>query len=122
MSFSFKNDRMARSISAASELPDYITSSKACSAEGFQCQLSSKASICAWTLMPVRRLEQHIVIGVGIERWIEIDEIDAFVSNVLAQNGEIVAIKKRVLGGCFLHVASPRRPGLLATRSHSSNG
>jgi len=47
MSFSFRNDRMARNISAASVLPDCITSSNASSAFGPQCQVSSNASICA---------------------------------------------------------------------------
>ncbi len=52
-------------------------------------------------LVPVRRLEKHIIIRVGIERRIEIDEIDALVFDVLAQNGKVVAIKKRVAGGCL---------------------
>ena len=54
-------------------------------------------------LMPVRRLEQQIVIGVGIERRIEIDEIDALVFDVLAQNGKIVAIR-----ACCGRVASDK--------------
>ena len=36
-------------------------------------------------LVSVRRLEEQIVIGVGIERRIEIDEIDALVVDVLAR-------------------------------------
>ena len=52
-SFSFKNDRMARSISAASVLPLVITPSKARSAASFQCHVSSNASICAFDPSPV---------------------------------------------------------------------
>jgi hypothetical protein len=47
MSLSRRNERNARSISAACALPDCITSSKARSAASFQCQVSSNASICA---------------------------------------------------------------------------
>ena len=46
--------------------------------------------------MPVRRLEQHIVSGFGVERRIEIDQIDAFVGDVFAQHLEIVAIEQLV--------------------------
>ncbi|MGI8568447.1 MAG: hypothetical protein ACR2KT_04960 [Methylocella sp.] len=52
-------------------------------------------------LVPIRRLEEDIISGVGIKGRIEIDEIDALVFDVLAQNGEIVAIKKRVAAKCF---------------------
>jgi hypothetical protein len=47
MSFSPRKPRMARSISAAAPLPERRTSAKALSALSFQCQVSSKASICA---------------------------------------------------------------------------
>jgi hypothetical protein len=47
-------------------------------------------------LMPVRRPEENIVTGVRVERRIEIDEIDALIGDVLAQNGEVVAIIERV--------------------------
>jgi hypothetical protein len=53
MSFSLRNDRMARSISAASVWPLCMTSSKACSALSFQCQVSSNASIYAFDCSPV---------------------------------------------------------------------
>src|ERR1043165_1497855 len=42
-------------------------------------------------LVASRRAKEHVVIGFGIERWIEIDEIDCLVANVVAQNLEIVA-------------------------------
>ena len=61
------------------------------------------------TVVAVRRLEQQIVIGVGIERRIEIDEIDALVFDVLTQNGKIVAIKKACCGrvSCALRHSHP---------------
>ena len=74
-------------------------------------------------LLSVRRIEQHIVAGVEIERRIEIEEIDALVRDVVAQNSEIVAIKERVAGRRFLHRADlGDDKGLLATRCHSSDG
>ncbi len=47
-------------------------------------------------LVAVRRLEQHIVGGVGIERRVEIDEIDALAGDVLAQHREVVTIEQLV--------------------------
>ena len=41
-------------------------------------------------------LEQHVVIGVRVERRIEVDQIDAVARDVIAQDIEIVAIEKLV--------------------------
>lgn len=43
-------------------------------------------------LHPVRGLEQHIVSGVGVERRVKIDQIGAFVGDMLAQNTHIIAV------------------------------
>ena len=53
------------------------------------------------------RLEQHIVDGAGIERRIEIDEIDALVLDVIAQDIEIVAVEQRIGGRRLAHCAIP---------------
>jgi hypothetical protein len=68
-------------------------------------------------LVPVRRPEEQIVIGVGIERRIEIDEIDALVLDVLAQNGKVVTIKECVAGRCLLHQAMPNKSRRLLSSS-----
>lgn len=60
---SFRNDRTARSIFAASELPEEITSSKARSAASFQCQVSSNASICVWLPSPVHALNSTLQVA-----------------------------------------------------------
>src|ERR1035437_3677914 len=39
----------------------------------------------------LRRFKEHGIIALGIERGIEINEIDRFIRNVLAENIEIVA-------------------------------
>ena len=43
-------------------------------------------------LLAGRRLEQHVIGRVGIERRVEIDQIDALAANLLAQNFEIVTV------------------------------
>jgi hypothetical protein len=60
MSFSFRNDRMAWSICAASVWPFLSTSLKARSAVSFQCHLSSNASICARACSPVGALNRTL--------------------------------------------------------------
>ena len=55
MSFSFKNDRIDRSISAASVFGPVITPSNASSASSPQCQVSPKASICARDFSPAAK-------------------------------------------------------------------
>ena len=60
MSFSPKNARNDRSISATRVLPLVITKSKAASAWSFQCQVSSNASICAWECSPVGDLNSTL--------------------------------------------------------------
>jgi hypothetical protein len=37
--------------------------------------------------------EQHVVASVAVERRVEVDQIDRLVWDVLAQDGEIVAIE-----------------------------
>jgi hypothetical protein len=54
-------------------------------------------------LRAARRLEQHVVGGVRIERRVEIDEIDAFAGDAGAQHSEIVTIIELV-------GHAPRRP------------
>ncbi len=43
-----------------------------------------------------RRLEKHIVGSVGVKRRVEIDQIDAFIRDAVAQDVEIVAVKQLV--------------------------
>jgi hypothetical protein len=47
------------------------------------------------------RLEEDVVVGVGVERRVEIDQVDALVRNVLAQHLQIVAIVK------LAHIPAP---------------
>ena len=54
-------------------------------------------------LVPVRRLEKHVIGRVRIERRIEIDEINALVGDVVAQDGEVVAIIERVAARLAAH-------------------
>ena len=69
--------------------------------EGCGSAVAAEPVECSVDYLPVRRLEKQIVSGVGIEGRIEIDEIDALARDMLAQNCEIVAIKKRVVAKCF---------------------
>ena len=52
-------------------------------------------------------LEQDVVCPVGIEGRVKIDEVYAFVGYVFAQDGQIVAIEKRVIGDWPRHVPLP---------------
>ncbi len=45
-------------------------------------------------LLTRRRTEEHVVIRVGVEGWVEIDEVDAFVWNVRPHDLEVVAVVK----------------------------
>ena len=47
-------------------------------------------------LSPLGRLEQHVVAGVGVERRVEVDEIDALVAMLVAEHLEIVAVVELV--------------------------
>ena len=51
--------------------------------EGFNLRLAVVAA---------RRFEEQIVVALGIERRVEIDEVNGFVRNVLAEDLEIVAV------------------------------
>src|SRR4051794_18200246 len=51
-----------------------------------------------------RSLEQHVVIGLAVERRVEIDQVDALVRDLAAQYVEVVAVIK-----CVRH---PWLPGL----------
>jgi hypothetical protein len=44
-----------------------------------------------------RRLEQHVVAGVRVERRVEADQVDAGVGDVLAQHLEVVAVIERLV-------------------------
>lgn len=63
MSLSPRKARIARCSSKASELPERITSSKASSALSFQCQVSSKASICASLSAPSGALNRMLQLA-----------------------------------------------------------
>jgi len=60
MSFSPRKPRIARSSSDAPLSPERITWSKASSALSFQCQVSSKAVICASAPSPVLDLNSTL--------------------------------------------------------------
>ena len=60
MSFSPSAERIAFSMIAASEWPPDITSSKARSADSFQCQVLSNASICACDCAPLGALNSTL--------------------------------------------------------------
>jgi hypothetical protein len=55
--------------------------------EGFNLRLA---------VMAARRFEEQIVVVLGIERRVEINEVNGFVRNVLAEGLEIVAVIKLV--------------------------
>lgn len=48
------------------------------------------------TTCPGQREEQHAVVGVQVERRVDIDEIDALRRDALAQHVEVVAVVERV--------------------------
>ena len=56
-----------------------------------------------------RRLEQDVVVGVRVERRVEIDEIDALVGDMLAQHLEIVTVEKLIARS---HAKRPPAGGL----------
>jgi hypothetical protein len=49
-------------------------------------------------LLPALVLEQHVVGAVGIERRVEIDQVDRFVRDMLAQDRQVVAVEEGILG------------------------
>ena len=53
--------------------------------------------------------EQDVVGGFGVERRIEIDQVDAFVADALAQDVQIVP-EVETVGGSFLHVSVQSSP------------
>lgn len=48
---------------------------------------------------PALLLEQHVVRAVGVERRVEVDQVDARVANVVAQDVKVVAVEEGVLVG-----------------------
>ena len=40
--------------------------------------------------------KQHVVCGVGVERWVEVDQVHALVADVGPQHLEIVAVIKMI--------------------------
>ena len=43
-----------------------------------------------------RRVEEEIVVALGIERRVEVDEVNGFIREVLAKDVEVVAVEKLV--------------------------
>ena len=43
-------------------------------------------------MLSARRTERHVLGGVGVERRIEVNQIDAFGCDLVAENLEVVAI------------------------------
>ena len=37
--------------------------------------------------------EEDVVVAVGVERWVKVDEVDGFIGDVLAKDGEVIAIE-----------------------------
>src|ERR1039457_6422514 len=56
-------------------------------------------------LVPLGRFEQEIVVALGVERRVEVDEVNGFVLEVLAEHLQVVAEEKLV------HPASLKQPG-----------
>lgn len=46
-------------------------------------------------------LEQHVVTAVGVERRVQVDQIHALIDDVLAQDGQVVAVELDVSGDRF---------------------
>lgn len=44
--------------------------------------------------------EENVVVLAAVEGWVEVDEIDRLVLDVLAEDGEVVAVKELVLLHC----------------------
>src|ERR1017187_9149759 len=59
-----------------------------------------------------RATEQHVVVGLAIERWIEIDEIHAFALDLISKNGEVVAVVEVVQS-----VQGINSPGLIVPQA-----
>jgi hypothetical protein len=45
---------------------------------------------------PIALGEQDVVIGVGVERGVEVDQVDRLAGDVLAQDAQVVAVVERV--------------------------
>jgi hypothetical protein len=43
-----------------------------------------------------RPLEQHVAAGSGMERWVQIDQVNKGIANLLAQNRQVVAVMQMV--------------------------
>jgi hypothetical protein len=56
-------------------------------------------------LLPGRFLEQHIVGGVGIERWIQVDQVNTPHRDMFAENLKVITKIKLVLP--ILHACLP---------------
>jgi hypothetical protein len=87
---------MARSISAASVLPEWMTSSKACSAAPVQLPGVVEGLDLGLAVGSLRPLEQHVVARVRVEGRVEIDQVDRLVGDGLAQRPQIVAVIEMV--------------------------
>lgn len=43
--------------------------------------------------------EEYVVGAVGVERWVEVHQVDGSIGDVLAQDGEVIAVVEGVGGG-----------------------
>jgi hypothetical protein len=59
--------------------------------------------------MNVARLEQQIVIALGIKRRVEINQIDALVFDLVAENVKVVPVIQRVHGREIRETSFPRQ-------------
>ena len=73
-------------------------------------------------LVSLRRLEEHGIIALGIKRRIEINKVNRFIRNVLAENIEIVAeIEFIQRNGCLsFSVQYTKNIGLLCLTSEDA--
>lgn len=46
--------------------------------------------------LSARAFEKHVVVGLAVEGWIKIDQIDAIAFDALAKHREVVAVEKLV--------------------------
>ena len=100
MSFSPKNRRIASIISATSVFSWRNISSNSRSDCSPQCQVSSKASICAPASFAFRRLEQDVVSGFRVERRVEIDQVNTL-SGEVAENVQAIPRNTTNFSYCY---------------------
>ena len=92
MSFSPRNDLIARTRSAALVWPDRSTWSNALSASWPQCQVSSNALDLRSRLRPSRGAEQDVVVGLRVEWRVQVDQVHALARYAVSQHIQVVAV------------------------------